>query len=44
MGLTCKPVGKLRGITRKMENELEKERLRQKELIEAKKNRKGKNN
>lgn len=44
MGLTCKSVGKLRGITRKMENELEKERLRQKELMETRKNEKGKNN
>lgn len=31
MGLTCKPVGKMRSITRKLENVLLKEKQSQKE-------------
>lgn len=39
MGLTCKPVGKLRrSITRKLENQLAEEAKRQKEKKEMKKN------
>ena len=31
MGLTCKPVGKMKSITKKMENKLLKEKQLQKE-------------
>lgn len=30
MGLTCKPIGKIKSIMRKMENQLEEERKAQK--------------
>ncbi len=38
MGLTCKPVGKMRSITRKLENQLAEEAKLQKEKKEMKKN------
>ena len=37
MGLTCKPVGKRRSITRKLENQLAEEAKLQKEKKESKK-------
>lgn len=37
MGLTCKPVGRMRSITRKLENQLAEESKRQKEKKESKK-------
>ena len=37
MGLTCKPVGKMRSIIRKLENKLSKEAKLQKEKKETKK-------
>lgn len=37
MGLTCKPVGKMRSITRKLENHLAEEAKLQKEKKESKK-------
>lgn len=36
MGLTCKPVGKMRSITRKLENQLAEEVKLQKEKKEKK--------
>lgn len=36
MGLTCKPVGKMRSITRKLENQLAVEAKLQKEKKEKK--------
>lgn len=36
MGLTCKPVGKMRSITRKSENQLAEETKLQKEKKEKK--------
>ncbi len=36
MGLTCKPVGKVRSITRKLENQLVEEAKLQKEKKEKK--------
>lgn len=38
IGLTCKPVGKMRSITRKLENQLTEEAKLQKEKKEMKKN------
>ena len=38
MGLTCKPVGKVRSITRKLENQLVEEAKLQKEKKEKKVN------
>lgn len=38
MGLTCKPVGKMRSITKKLENKLADEVKLQKEKKEMKKN------
>lgn len=38
MGVTCKPVGKMRSITRKLENQLAEEAKLQKEKNEGKKN------
>lgn len=38
MGLTCKPVGKMRSITRKLENKLAEEEKLQKEKKESKNN------
>ena len=40
MGLTAKPVSKMKSIMRKMENQLEAERKDAKERKEAKKNKK----
>ena len=40
MGITCKPVSKMKRIMRKMENQLEAERKAAKERKEAKKNKK----
>lgn len=40
MGLTCKPVGKMRSITRKLENKLAEEAKLQKEKKESKNNKK----
>ena len=40
MGLTAKPVSKMKSIKRKMENQLEAERKAAKEKKEAKKNKK----
>lgn len=40
MGLTCKPVGKMRGITRKLENQLAEEAKLQKEKKESEKDKK----
>lgn len=40
MGLTCKPVGKMRSITRKSENQLAEEAKIQKEKKEGKKDKK----
>jgi len=40
MGLTCKPVGKIRSITRKLENQLAEEAKLQKEKKEGKNNQK----
>lgn len=37
MGFTCKPVGKMRSITRKLENQLAEEVKLQKEKKEGKK-------
>lgn len=37
MGLTCKPVGKMRSITKKLENKLAEEAKLQKENKEMKK-------
>ena len=37
MGITCKPVSKMKSIMRKMENQLEAERKAAKEKKEAKK-------
>lgn len=37
MGLTCKPVGKMKSITRKLENKLAEEVKLQKEKKESKK-------
>ena len=37
MGLACKPVGKMRSITRKLENKLAEEAKVQKEKKESKK-------
>lgn len=37
MGLACKPVGKMRSITRKLENKLAEEAKLQKEKKESKK-------
>lgn len=37
MGLTCKPVSKMRSITRKLENQLAEETKLQKEKKESKK-------
>lgn len=37
MGLTCKPVGKMRSSTRKLENKLAEEAKMQKEKKESKK-------
>lgn len=36
MGLTCKPIGKMRSITRKFENQLAEEAKLQKEKKEKK--------
>lgn len=36
MGLTCKPVGKMRSITKKLENQLTEEAKLQKEKKEIK--------
>lgn len=38
MGLTCKPLGKMRSITRKLENQLIEDAKTQKEKKEMKKN------
>lgn len=38
MGLTCKQVGKMKSITRKLENQLAEEAKMQKEKKEMKKN------
>ena len=38
MGLTCKPVGKMRSITRKLENQIIEDAKTQKEKKEMKKN------
>ena len=40
MGLTCKQVGKMRSITKKLENQLAEEAKLQKEKKESKKNKK----
>lgn len=37
MGLTCKPIGKMRSITRKLENQLTEEAKLHKEKKESKK-------
>ena len=37
MGLTCKPIGKMRSMTRKLENQLAEEAKLQKEKKESKK-------
>ena len=38
MGLTCKPVGKMRSVTRKLENQLAEEAKLQKEKKQKKNN------
>ena len=38
MGLTCKPVGKMRSITKKLENQLAEEAKLQKEKKQKKNN------
>lgn len=40
MGLTAKPVGKMRSVTRKLENQLAEEARLQKEKKESKSNKK----
>lgn len=40
MGLTCKPVGKMRSITGKLENQLAEDAKLQKEKKESKKDKK----
>ena len=40
MGITCKATGKFQSIMRKMENELEKEKMLAKDRKEAKKSKK----
>ena len=40
MGLTCNPIGKMRSITRKLENKLAEEAKLQKEKKESKSNKK----
>ena len=40
MGITCKPIGKVKRITKKMENQLEKERQ---ELANKSRKQRGKN-
>ena len=40
MGITCKPVGKQKGMMHKMQNELEAERKAAKEKREVKKSKK----
>lgn len=42
MGLTCKPVGKMESITRKLENKLAEKAKLQKEKKEANKNKSSK--
>lgn len=40
MGFTCKPIGKMKSITRKLENQLAEEAKRQKEKKESKSDKK----
>lgn len=40
MGVTCKPVGKMKSITRRLENKLAEEAKIQKEKKESKKDKK----